>query len=805
MKHKLPPFIRNLLLVALAVQIPAPALLAHTMQPQTPIPTMQRECPNQPAKQQCPEQPAKQSCIRIENPIFKTFVVSIVDQACAQGMENHIPESILRCYEQLMAGNNELPEKDLKEALPDLLACLTAKIEHMRAPRPNAQDLSSAIVGPLVCNVNNLEDLLRELRDIIEGCCEEIQIDFDFTFSLLIDLKDTLTICCENIENNFEGTFTVLQEILDTLTICCENIENNFEGTFTILADIKLTLTECCDDIQDNFDGTFTVLADIKLTITECCADIQDNFESTFTVLADIKLTITECCANLTDTLTVNFNSTFTILAEILETLTTCCADFSGSFTPTFTLLSDIFDTLTICCENIQDNFESTFTVLADIKLTITECCDDIQVNFDGTFTVLQEILETLTSCCADLTNSLTNLVSTGSTCCPCTVLTQATFDAAVDGVVVITIPGNYTLGEDVTITGTVGIVIAVSNVDLNLCSHKLSGGELTEDGILVFPDLVNIIIENGFIDPITQDGIHVLGGVTNLTIRNIDVVGAGRAGINLEGAFISGVIRDSIIENCRIELCATLDAGLGGIVLENCNTVIVQNSISTRNGSVDSTSTAGVFLITCFNCQVMDTTANDNFASVEAYGFLANGGSQNTFIRCIGSSNASDTGAAQGFAFGNNERNSSIIDCIAEGNATNAFDFANNVIATGIWIQTGASYSNLTRNTVTANSSFGIYDENMTAVLIGGVFSITSGDSTTLLSNNTAINNGDPALIPFVLAQPYPNYLIAYGGLAVLAPLGFVQFSYTLGLSPLTIITNSVFASQFSNLSIIP
>ncbi len=802
MKHKLSPFIRNLLLVALAVQIPAPMLLAHAMQPPAPTPTMQRECPEQSKMpRECPKQPVEQSYIRIENPIFKTFVASIVDQACAQGMENHIPESILRCYEQLMAGNNELPEKDLKEALPDLLACLTAKIEQMRAPRPNAQDLSSAIVGPLVCNVNNLEDLLRELRDIIEGCCEEIQIDFDFTFSLLIDLKDPFTECCANIQDNFDGTFTVL-------------------------ADIKLTLTECCADIQDNFESTFSILADIKDTLTICCENIENNFESTFTVLADIKDTLTICCENIEN----NFEGTFTVLQEILDSLTICCADLSDSFTTTFTLLTDIFDTLTICCDNIQDNFESTFTVLADIKLTITDCCADIQDNFEGTFTFLQEILDTLTVCCTDLNNTLTSL-TTASSCCPCTVLTQADFDAAVGGVIVITVPGNYTLGEDVTVTGTVGIVIAVDNVNLDLCFHKLNGGSITLDGILVFPGLINITIENGFIDPITQDGIHVLSGVTKLTIRNIDVLGAGRAGIHLEGAIGAGLIQDSIIENCRVEGSATIAASLAGLTLTNCDGVIIQGGIYNRNGSAVSITAAGILLTNCANCKIIDVLANkntgngcqginitagrrnivdscvtnDNIATTDTvYGVLLFGGTENTIIRSTSSNNNAINGGAHGYSFGAGETFSSIIDCITEANSTAATpqNFTTGQIGTGIFADgdNGADFNNVTRNTIMNNQTAGVYDNN-TLVVIGipPILLITVANSTTLLSQNTAIDNGPATVI--IVALFSNNYLVRYGPLGAVLPVT-IPFSYSAILLP---VLPGLGATLLSNLDIIP
>ena len=209
--------------------------------------------------------------ITIDNPHFKPFLISLVNNALEKGIENRLSNGLLRCYEQVCKNSNDFSVEDLKKAFPDLIA----EFQQMqtRAPR---QGVSSNIVGPgSSCNLSIIEALLRQIQVRIGSIINE--------FTVIIDIKNTITECCANITNEFNGTFTAIFDVKNTLTECCANITNEFNGTFSVLN----SLATGCHNISitqgliDALGGSFTISSPGNYVLTE---NITSNAASIFII-----------------------------------------------------------------------------------------------------------------------------------------------------------------------------------------------------------------------------------------------------------------------------------------------------------------------------------------------------------------------------------------------------------------------------------------------------------------------------------------------------------------------------------------
>lgn len=497
------------------------------------------------------------------------------------------------------------------------------------------------------------------------------------------------------------------------------------------------------------------------------------------------------------------------ITAELLTSLTGCCNDVFSTLTTCCnhlitTLSVDIINTITDCCSTLRETVSTidiTATFTTTIHTTVTTCCNDtittITLNFQDTFVTLNTILEALTTSTA-----------TAGACCPCTVITQATVDAA-GGTYVITAPGNYTLAEDVTTTATVAVVIASSNVYFNACFHEISGA--TEEGVVVEGGLDNITITNGRIQlPLAaRNGIHVTGPATNIILNNMYVTQAGITGIFLDG--LRGQIQNSLVKDCYVNFVGSAGAGsVWGLHVYQCNDITIQGGNYSDNGSFGGGFVAGIELTLCTNCRVQNVFANSNsFAS--AVGIVVNNcvncllescvamhnaassisgvaggisvfnGKNNTIKGCIASDSTGDfiVGGAQHLCFGielSKESYSTIIECVAQGNQTDDLDFNANSMGLGIHLD-GAHFCTVTRTIVSSNNTAGIYDTALT-LAAGAGSALTTGDSTTLLAENCALDNGT-TLAPIIAGANSNNYIIAYGGATpTLPPTLFVSYS---------------------------
>ncbi len=184
--------------------------------------------------------------------------------------DDKISQAFFACYRVLQEDNPLFTREDFLQALEYIL--LEYELSAVsKAPRENAPD--NSVVGPLItCDISMVTNLVKLLIKQFNSCCNQLQNDFDETFSLVTDLNESITACTAAIIIlDFPSTATVITAIQTTLTTCCQEISDEFRQTWTILV--------------AGFDATSTVLLDIKNTLTACCAASQINFEGTFTLI----------------------------------------------------------------------------------------------------------------------------------------------------------------------------------------------------------------------------------------------------------------------------------------------------------------------------------------------------------------------------------------------------------------------------------------------------------------------------------------------------------------------------------------
>lgn len=126
------------------------------------------------------------------------------------------------------------------------------------------------------CNALNQDfiysfSFINDFINTITQCCTEVNVAFNEDFTMLAEIENTLTTCCAEGEFNpffnflsaeFNGTATTLFDLESTLTICCNDIQNNFNATFTVIASLNETVTcpppSPCAPIQVSMPITIT-------------------------------------------------------------------------------------------------------------------------------------------------------------------------------------------------------------------------------------------------------------------------------------------------------------------------------------------------------------------------------------------------------------------------------------------------------------------------------------------------------------------------------------------------------------------
>jgi hypothetical protein len=610
----------------------------------------------------------------------------------------------------------------------------------------------TSIFSVVNTNFNETFTVVTDIKNTLTTCCAQLEFDFDGTFTTLANLTCDLTPIFTVVSTNFGGTFTVVTDIKNTLTTCCAQLEFDFDGTFTTLAnpvvtalcnftpiftalqDFKDTLTICCEQLEFDFDGTFSSLA--NLTVTFSC-----DFASIFTVLEDFKDTLTTCCNN--------FNGTFSALNDIKDTLTLCCEqlafDFDGTFTviasllvappcdlkQIFTELNDIKNTLTACYTQLESDFDGTFTVianvavsvfidlaavfttLADIKNSLTVCCAATQHNFDGTFTSLADIKNTVTA--INFSETFTVLdVLTAAVCNP-TVIRQSNFGVGGTTPLIISKPGVYIFGENITFNpagAAQAITITTSAVVLDLQCFTLRQGNAIAgvDGIRVNSGLANVTLQNGMISNFTRAGISVQSNTRRIMIQDLTCLLCAVRGIELLGA-IGNLIQDAEITNCIIDSCSQGATGDFAFLVQQSDRCEISYCDIRNCGAVGHTLSA-VRLDTCNQSDLNSITIIDNTGST-FLGVQLLAPTRSSFKNCTIDSNAATA-------------NLTGIDITGAANSLNVFDNCQILSNTA-----GASFSGLSLAANTSNNLFVKCSINWNSSVLVNGFALTGGGAT--------------------------------------------------------------------------
>jgi len=236
----------------------------------------------------------------------------------------------------------------------------------------------------------------------------------------------------------------------------------------------------------------------------------------------------------------------------------------------------------------------------------------------------------------------------------------------------IITSPGYYKLSSD--LIGTVTISSNCVTLDLN--SFCISNG--TTHGVLINNNASQVTIRNGtIISPASGNGVEIEGGCADITIENIRVV---QCAVGLNAASCSDIlVRDSSFLNntnegiklsscfsCLLNRCRTA-SNATGVLLEQSDRNNLQGCLAIEDAVAGYSllSSADNFLVDCTSLNI-----GSSGSAIDTYGFVADGGSCNTFDCCC-----------------------------ARGVVTSATDVAN--IAAGFALKGGETCSAITRNSI--------------------------------------------------------------------------------------------------------
>jgi len=227
-----------------------------------------------------------------------------------------------------------------------------------------------------------------------------------------------------------------------------------------------------------------------------------------------------------------------------------------------------------------------------------------------------------------------------------------------------ITTPGVYCLGEDVTVASGNGITIgtasiAQNKVTIDFNNHTMTGAG-ADYGVTVDPtrfilSAAAVTIKNGTIIGMNENGIGIVFGLFELNIENMTLIANGGPGLTAE----RGGLYTTNVFNCTLQNIASVGfLGLSGhgFYLDNCTALNIENCSARLNGlsgfTVPGTIFRGTLLKNCyaaansldgFNvstpaCTVINCTSNQNRLA----GFNSSG-SNITITQCTATQNNED------------------------------------------------------------------------------------------------------------------------------------------------------------------
>ena len=185
------------------------------------------------------------------------FVQSVYEHLTIEDYVNNADaaNALSRCCDRLQNKYNSLLLEDLIVAYPLLVIShqkLTQELSNddgMKAPR---EETRPNIVGPGVCDISSLRNLLNMISMNLNQCCQQIENDFIITFSLLNNFLVTVSMLINDINIS-------VSESVNTLTTIFENITACFAISVTAPETISQSGYYC---LANNVSGSFIIAAD---------------------------------------------------------------------------------------------------------------------------------------------------------------------------------------------------------------------------------------------------------------------------------------------------------------------------------------------------------------------------------------------------------------------------------------------------------------------------------------------------------------------------------------------------------------
>lgn len=226
----------------------------------------------------------------------------------------------------------------------------------------------------------------------------------------------------------------------------------------------------------------------------------------------------------------------------------------------------------------------------------------------------------------------------------------------AINGVITISAPGVYMPAEDLTSK----IVIAESNVTLDLGSHAITRSTGTDIIVSIASGLSHVIITGGYIkntDTVVSggSGVFIGAGCSKISLTDLTIIGC-TYGVNCSGTSGSAVF-ESVFSDLSL-LSNTI--GILFSYVNSCNVSECNALYSVRSGFELNNSAANAF----DDCAALKTTGTDFVA-----GFRSIHGTDNVFQRCVAQQTKTSAIAfgttACGFVLTGSEQKTGLIDCV--------------------------------------------------------------------------------------------------------------------------------------------
>jgi hypothetical protein len=629
-----------------------------------------------------PTDPESQNEISIDETI-KTFINHLCENLTLNDYMQHesAVEALMRCSQRFESNSNSLLLHDLTEAYPLLLAGYRELIDEpcddasaLKAPR---EEMQPFIVGPGVCDISSIRNLLNTILINLNQCCQQIENNFITTLSTIAHLS------C-----SFSGTVIAdLNPIFTALNACCNNITLEFQETWTILANLSVTATT-------DLTGVFTAL-------NACCNNITLEFQETWTILANLTVTATadltgvftalnSCCNNITS----EFQQTWTIIENL------SCA-FSGTIigdlTPVFTALEGI----TAC-------FATSVTGPTTITQSGYYCLAN---NVSGSFVIAaNDVVLDLNS------HTITTggvIVQTGIV--GATIRNGSITDSTVGVMLNDTI--NATV-ENVSITESPGLTALVTSGSGN----RLTDIYIDTVAIGISGDGVNfneyLLIDGLTLANTTGTGIVFNGnGLLSSVIKNATIANCGSNGIVCEGQCAYNTFSDIEIDLCN-QIGLYFFAGAGQHF--GCNLVNV--SVNSLQGTA---SIAGILATNAINFRFVSCAVRGCFGPTFSFFSLLQG-SGNVLESCLAVTEPDIGQANFGFQIGSSQ--TVVKNCQAMSLQQNAGSLS-------------AFYSNAPNNQFNNCTAMGIVSTTIGSPTVIAGFKLDTGATNNLIIDCQALN----------------------------------------------------------------